>query len=119
MWHYRKVDAWLASIRVPQLIQALISPCTREHLQIMKGNKIVEIKYPQFTKGSEVNRLLKDKEYDFILAMGDDVTDEDMFNALPLGSYTIKIGTLSESARFNLLNQTDTLPFLRRMAGRD
>lgn len=117
VWHYRKVDTWLASIRVPQLIQALISPCTREHLQIMRGNKIVEIKYPQFTKGSEVNRLLKDKEYDFIMAMGDDVTDEDMFNALPLGSYTIKIGTLSESARFNLLNQTDTLPFLRRMAG--
>ncbi|HCT94230.1 MAG: bifunctional alpha,alpha-trehalose-phosphate synthase (UDP-forming)/trehalose-phosphatase [Bacteroidetes bacterium GWE2_39_28] len=119
VWHYRKVDAWLASIRVPQLIQALITPCTREHLQIMKGNKIVEIKYPEFTKGSEVNRLLKDKYYDFILAMGDDVTDEDMFNALPVGSYTIKIGTLSDSARFNLLNQTDTLPFLRRLAGRD
>jgi trehalose 6-phosphate synthase/phosphatase len=119
VWHYRKVDAWLASIRVPQLIQALITPCTREHLQIMKGNKIIEIKYPEFTKGSEVNRLLKDKYYDFILAMGDDVTDEDMFNALPVGSYTIKIGTLSDSARFNLLNQTDTLPFLRRLAGRD
>jgi trehalose 6-phosphate synthase/phosphatase len=119
VWHYRKVDAWLASIRVPQLIQALITPCTREHLQIMKGNKIIEIKYPEYTKGSEVNRLLKDRYYDFILAMGDDVTDEDMFNALPVGSYTIKIGTLSDSARFNLLNQTDTLPFLRRLAGRD
>jgi trehalose 6-phosphate synthase/phosphatase len=118
VWHYRKVDAWLASIRVPQLIQALITPCTREHLQIMKGNKIIEIKYPEYTKGSEVNRLLKDRYYDFILAMGDDVTDEDMFNALPVGSYTIKIGTLSDSARFNLLNQTDTLPFLRRLAGR-
>ncbi len=118
VWHYRKVDAWLASIRVPQLIGALVTPCTRERLQIMKGNKIVEIKYPEFTKGSEVNRLLKNRSYDFILAMGDDVTDEDMFNALPAGSYTIKIGTLSESARFNLLNQTDTLPFLRRLAGK-
>lgn len=76
VWHYRKVDAWLASIRVPQLIQALITPCTREHLQIMKGNKIIEIKYPEFTKGSEVNRLLKDKYYDFILAMGDSVANE-------------------------------------------
>jgi trehalose 6-phosphate synthase/phosphatase len=116
VWHYRKVDAWLASIRVQQLIESLITPCTREHLQIMKGNKIVEIKYPEFTKGSEVNRLLKNRSYDFILAMGDDVTDEDMFNALPAGSYTIKIGTLSENARFNLLNQSDTLPFLRRVA---
>ncbi len=116
VWHYRKVDAWLASIRVPQLIEALINPCTKEHLQIMKGNKIIEIKYPEFTKGSEVNRLLKNKRYDFILAMGDDVTDEDMFNALPREAITIKIGTLSENARYNLLNQSDTIPFLIRLA---
>ena len=116
VWHYRKVDAWLASMRVEQLIGALITPCTRDHLQIMKGNKIVEVKHPDFTKGSEVNRLLKNNAYDFILAMGDDVTDEDMFFALPSDSFTIKIGTFSEYARFNLLNQTDTLPFLKKLA---
>ncbi len=119
VWHYRKVDRWLASMRVQQLIGALITPCTREHLQIMKGNKIVEVKHPDFTKGSEVNRLLKGSSYDFILAMGDDVTDEDMFFALPEKAVTIKIGNFSEHARFNLLSQTDTHPFLRRLAKKD
>jgi trehalose 6-phosphate synthase/phosphatase len=118
VWHYRKVDRWLASMRVQQLIGALVTPCTREHLQIMRGNKIVEVKHPDFTKGSEVNRLLRGTSYDFILAMGDDVTDEDMFFALPENAITIKIGNFSEHARFNLLTQTDTHPFLRRLAAK-
>jgi len=117
VWHYRKVDAWLASMRVQQLIGALVTPCTREHLQIMRGNKIVEVKHPNFTKGSEANRLLKKKSYDFILAMGDDITDEDMFFSLPESAITVKIGTFSEYARYNLLNQTETIPFLNRLAG--
>ena len=74
-----------------------------------------EIKSPEFTKGSEVNRLLLATRYDFILAMGDDTTDDDMFKALPVTAVTVKIGTASESARYNLPVQTDTLPFLQRM----
>ena len=115
VWHYRKVDGWLASMRVQQLIESLVTPCTRNHLQIMKGNKIVEIKHPDFTKGSEVLRLLKEREYDFILAMGDDITDEDMFIALPPNAITIKIGTFSEYAKYNIMNQQETLPFLTRL----
>jgi trehalose 6-phosphate synthase/phosphatase len=115
VWHYRKVDGWLASMRLQQLIEALVTPCTRDHLQIMKGNKIIEVKHPDFTKGSEVNRLLNEDNYDFVMAMGDDVTDEDMFFALPNNSTTIKIGTFSEYAKYNLLNQTETLPFLKKL----
>ena len=47
--------------------------------------------------------------------MGDDTTDDDMFKALPVTAVTVKIGTASESARYNLPVQTDTLPFLQRM----
>ncbi len=112
VWHYRKVDAWLASIREQQLIDELITPCTKEHLQIMKGNKIIEIKQPEFTKGSEVKRLLSANKYDFILCMGDDITDEDMFKELPNDAYTIKIGGLSDNAKYSLLKQSDTLEFL-------
>ena len=81
----------------------------------MQGNKVIEIKSPEFTKGSGVNRLLLATRYDFILAMGDDTTDDDMFKALPVTAVTVKIGTASESARYNLPVQTDTLPFLQRL----
>jgi trehalose 6-phosphate synthase/phosphatase len=115
VWHYRKVDPWLASMRSQQLVNALIAPCTRNNLHIVKGNKIIEVKYPDCTKGSEVQRLLGAKKYDFIMAIGDDTTDEDMFNALPPGSFSIKIGNLSEGANYNLLKQSDTIKFLNRL----
>ena len=53
--------------------------------------------------------------YDLILAIGDDTTDDDMFKAVPVTAVTVKIGTASESARYNLPVQTDTLPFLQRL----
>ena len=115
VWHYRNVDAWLASLREQQLINALIEPCTRMGLQIMRGNKIVEIKSPIHTKGSEAKRLMQLDNYNFVLAIGDDTTDEDMFRALPETAYTIKIGKLSQVARYNLSSQSKTLPFLRKL----
>lgn len=115
VWHYRNVDGWLATFREQQLIHALIEPCSRLGLQIMRGNKIVEIKSPMHTKGSEAKRLVKLDDYDFILAMGDDTTDEDMFRALPDTAYTIKIGEMSLLARYNLKSQSKSLPFLRKL----
>lgn len=119
VWHYRNVDAWLSGLREQQLVEALIEPCSRLGLQIMRGNKIVEIKSPTHTKGSEARRLLALDNYDFILAMGDDTTDEDTFRALPDSAYTIKIGSMSQIARYNLRSQSKTLPFLRKLIDQD
>lgn len=113
VWHYRNVDTWLASLRENQLFDALLSPCNRQGLQIMRGNKIIEVKSPLHTKGSEARRLLSMDNYDFILAMGDDTTDEDTFRELPPNSYSIKIGSFSELARFNMKSQSSVLPLLK------
>jgi trehalose 6-phosphate synthase/phosphatase len=115
VWHFRKVDAWLASLREQQLVNALIGPCTRHNMQIMRGNKILEIKSSVYTKGSEAKRLLKTGRYDFILAMGDDTTDEDTFRALPRSAFTIKIGSVSDEARYYLYSQSDAVPFLNSL----
>ncbi len=115
VWHYRNVDDWLASLREQQLVNALINPCARQNLQIMRGDKIVEIKSPLFTKGSEARRILQNDSFDFILAMGDDTTDEDTFRELPEDTFTIKIGNISEMARYSLLLQSEVLPFLKRL----
>jgi len=113
VWHYRNVDTWLGDLREQQLINALIGPCARQHLQIMRGDKIVEIKSPLYTKGSEARRILQNDKFGFILAMGDDITDEDTFRELPNDAFTIKIGNISEVARFSLLSQSEALPFLK------
>ena len=117
VWHYREVDSWLGELRAQQLVRALISICLQQNLQILQGNKVVEIKSPAYTKGSEVRRLLQKENYDFVLAMGDDRTDDDMFCSLPSKAITVKVGKISEHARYNLSAQTETLPFLSSLMG--
>lgn len=117
VWHYRNVDSWFAALRQRQLVNELMEPCTRLNLQILRGNKVVEVKSPLYTKGTEVQRILDQAEYDFILAMGDDTTDEDTFRALPDNAITIKVGSISETARFFLDSQLETVPFLRNILG--
>lgn len=102
VWHYRNCDKWLADVRVAQLINKLIYPCTRRHLQLMKGNKIVEVKPSEYTKGTAIKNYFECLNYDFILAAGDDTTDEDMFDALPDNAITIKIGNPSDKSRYTL-----------------
>ncbi|WP_036872322.1 bifunctional alpha,alpha-trehalose-phosphate synthase (UDP-forming)/trehalose-phosphatase [Hoylesella buccalis] len=114
-WHYRKVDNWIGMFRAQQLMHALIPICSQNNLQIMRGNKIVEVKPAEYSKGSEVQRILNQRSYDFILAIGDDVTDEDMFRALPEKAVTIKVGYACDDARYNLLEQKDVLPFLNNL----
>jgi len=115
VWHYRDVDVWLADLRVNQLVDALINPCSRHNLQIMKGNKIVEVKSSDFSKGSEAKRLLEKNNYHFIMAIGDDTTDEEMFLALPDNAVTIKVGKNTKASKYNLPTQGQTLYFLNKL----
>ena len=115
VWHYRNVDVWLAELRQKQLINALMGPASRLNLQIVPGNKIVEIKSPDFNKGSEVKRLLGKNNYDFILAIGDDTTDEDMFHALPPGGVSIKVGHFSPAAKYRIPVQSSVIPFFENL----
>ncbi len=115
VWHYRNVDIWLADLRSQQLINALIGPCSRLNLQIVPGNKIVEIKPPDFTKGSEVLRRMDQQNYDFVLAIGDDTTDEDMFRVLPDDGVSIKVGNFSPAAKYRIPLQSSVVPFLNKL----
>ena len=115
VWHYRNVDVWLAELRAQQLVNALIGPCARLNLQIVPGNKIVEIKPPDYNKGSEVFRRLEKNAYDFVLAIGDDTTDEDMFRALPTDGISIKVGSFSPAAKYRIPLQSSVIPFLSKL----
>ena len=52
--------------------------------------KVVEVKSAEYSKGSKVRRLLRQERYDFILAIGDDTIDDDMFQARPRAAVTVK-----------------------------
>jgi len=116
VWHYKKCDDWLADLREHQLINLLVSVCTKNNLHLMRGNKIVEVMVSELDKGNAAKRLLNKKSWDFILAMGDDTTDENLFAALPEYAYSIRIGTGATKARFNIMNQKAALKILEKLA---
>jgi trehalose 6-phosphate synthase/phosphatase len=102
VWHYRKADPELSSMRVGELIDELLNLTANLNLHVLKGDKVVELKNIGINKGRAALRWIKKEEWGFILAIGDDWTDEDIFDVLPNSAYSIKVGLKPSLARFNL-----------------
>ena len=60
-------------------------------------------------------RFLENESYDFIMAVGDDKTDEDMFRALADRAITVKIGSGHTAAQYNLTSQGEVLHMLNQL----
>ena len=99
-WHYRKADPELASMRATELIDELVEFTSNINVHVLHGNKVVELRNAGADKGTAAKHLLASDGGDFIFAIGDDWTDEDLFKALPGTAYTIKVGFASSFARF-------------------
>jgi len=102
VWHYRRADPDLAEIRVNELKETLIKLTENFNLGILEGNRVIEVKTAGINKGTAVLRWLQRSEWDFIMAVGDDVTDEDAFEVLGPEAYSIKVGLGVTKARFNI-----------------
>jgi len=107
VFHYRNADPELASLRVAELIDELLILTGNMQVNVLLGNKVVEVRPAGIDKGVAANILLKEKNYDFILAMGDDVTDEDLFRALPEEAITIKVGLAKSIAKYSAKSYKD------------
>ena len=68
-----------------------------------------------YDKGLAASKFISSAESDFIVAMGDDKTDEDIFRSLPASAITIKIGLTASLAKYNLINQRDVARFIGRL----
>ena len=99
VWHYRKADPELASGRVVEL-KTVLSSLISDTLSVMDMDKALEIMENQVNKGNAVAGLINEKNYDFILCAGDDVTDENMFTNLPDSAITIKVGKKLTEAKY-------------------
>ncbi|UCH06951.1 MAG: trehalose-phosphatase [Deltaproteobacteria bacterium] len=115
VWHYRITDSELGTMRVLELIDELSNLTANLNLQILEGIKVVEVKNSAINKGRAASRLIEQRQHDFILAIGDDRTDEDTFNVLPEYAYSFKVGLSSSLARFNLESQEDVLLLLKKL----
>jgi trehalose 6-phosphate synthase/phosphatase len=100
VWHYRKGDPDLTLQRAWELKYELNNLTSNLNLEIMDGDKVLEIKHAGINKGRAAAQKLNNDKFDFILAVGDDWTDEYTFDAMPEGAYSIKVGTKTTKAAY-------------------
>ncbi|MBS1533048.1 MAG: bifunctional alpha,alpha-trehalose-phosphate synthase (UDP-forming)/trehalose-phosphatase [Bacteroidetes bacterium] len=115
VWHYRKAQKGLGELRAGELMNNLKYLATDKGLQLLPGNKVVEVKNVEINKGRAAMMLIDNTEYDFIMALGDDYTDEDIFRALPESAITIKIGNNVSAAKFYLRTPQEARKLLKNM----
>ena len=98
-----KVDAFPIGIDYQKFVHALSDETTLKEMEIVakhyRGQKI----------------LLSLRPSDFVLCMGDDYTDEDMFHAMPEEAYSIKVGVADTSARFQIGSIDKALQLLQKL----
>jgi len=116
-WHYRRADPKSAASHVEELFKTLEGMLAKTGIDVVEGNKVLEVHDSRISKGRAALHLLRDGRFEFVLALGDDNTDETMFCALPRRAYTIKVGRAPSRSRFHLPSQKDVPPLLRELAG--
>jgi trehalose 6-phosphate synthase/phosphatase len=119
VWHYRKSEPDQVALRVNELKDELTHLIANHNLEIMEGNKVIEVKTGGINKGLAALHFIKDSKFDFILAVGDDWTDEYMFRELPEKTISIKVGLVNTAARFKVASVSDVRNLLSSLISGD
>ncbi|AEE83948.1 unnamed protein product [Arabidopsis thaliana] len=87
VWNYQFADPDFGSCQAKELMEHLESVLTNDPVSVKTGQQLVEVKPQGVNKGLVAERLLttmqeKGKLLDFILCVGDDRSDEDMFEVI-------------------------------------
>jgi len=101
-WHYRNTDPDFGQKRASELDTVLRSLIANDDLSVLNGNKVMEIKSSNVNKGRAAMRIFTQQTYDFVFAIGDDWTDEFMFQELPDTAVTVKVGRQKTQAKYFL-----------------
>jgi trehalose 6-phosphate synthase/phosphatase len=117
VWHYRLSDPefgeWLAN----ELTATLDELLAETELKALRGQKSVEVRLTWANKGELAAWLLEaGPRCDFVVAMGDDRSDEDLFARLPDEAWTVHVGGEPTRARFRLPSPHDVGRVLGELA---
>lgn len=114
-WHYRNTDPEQGNLVATEIIDEIVHLTANLDLQVLKGNRVIEIRPSGVNKGIACRRFVSKDNFDFILAVGDDETDEDMFKALPEFACSIRIGMTSSFAHYNMRSFSEFSGFLKQL----
>ncbi|MGA9875259.1 MAG: bifunctional alpha,alpha-trehalose-phosphate synthase (UDP-forming)/trehalose-phosphatase, partial [Solirubrobacteraceae bacterium] len=115
-WHYRRADPEQAPLRAKELLDDLAGYTRNIDVQVFEGNKVIEIRNSGVNKGTAGLEWLNQFTPDFILGIGDDWTDEDLFRALPPTAFSVRVGLANTSARYYLSGPATVRKMLRELS---
>ena len=103
-WHYRAAHSSAAESQAGELYQHLGEVLSGQGLDVLAGNKVIEVRPTGLNKGMAARTIMEryTTRPDWILAAGDDTTDEDLFRAMPAQALTLLVGERPSSAHFRL-----------------
>lgn len=101
VWNYRFADRDFGSCQAKELLDHLESVLANEPVSVKSGQYMVEVKPQGVNKGVVAERLLskmqqKGLHADFVLCIGDDRSDEDMFEVIMNAKNTPSLSPVAE-----------------------
>ncbi|HEX7664795.1 MAG TPA: trehalose-phosphatase, partial [Polyangiaceae bacterium] len=115
-WHYRTCEPEIAARRVFELKKKLALVLPDLGLQALDGSRVLEVRARGVGKMIAAKRLAEAlPQGSPLVAIGDDVTDEDLFGAMPEGSVTIHVGGGPSVAKYRLEDPLAVRAFLRAL----
>lgn len=112
-WHYRNAEPEQASLRAQELVDDLSGYTRNIDVQVLEGNRVIEVRNTGVNKGTAAMEWLGTTLPEFILGVGDDWTDEDLFRALPESAFSVRVGVARTAAKYHLTSQTSVRRLLK------
>ncbi|XP_056175555.1 probable alpha,alpha-trehalose-phosphate synthase [UDP-forming] 7 [Syzygium oleosum] len=132
VWHHRDADPGFGSSQAKELLDHLESVLANEPVAVKSGQYIVEVKPQGVSKGVVAEKILSSmtenrRQADFVLCIGDDRSDEDMFEifggATASGTllsnasvFACTVGQKPSKAKYYLDDTSDVVLMLENLA---
>ncbi|CAI8605037.1 unnamed protein product [Vicia faba] len=130
VWNYEFADRDFGSCQAKELLDHLESVLANEPVSVKSGPNIVEVKPQGVSKGIVAERLLTTMQQkgvipDFVLCIGDDRSDEDMFGVItsaraslsPIADvFPCTVGQKPSKAKYYLEDTSEILRMLQGLA---
>ncbi|EOY20667.1 hypothetical protein QUC31_006972 [Theobroma cacao] len=132
VWHHQDADPDFGSCQAKELLDHLENVLANEPVVVKRGQQIVEVKPQGVTKGFVAEKILSTmigngKLPDFVMCIGDDRSDEDMFESIsntayrsslpvPPEIFACTVGQKPSKARYYLDDTVEVLTLLQGLA---
>ncbi len=114
-WYYHRSNIEQSRFLAREVNEHLLDLTSNLDVQVIHGNRVIEVANSGINKGELALHWLSMKEYDFIMAIGAGWADELLFRTLPPHAFTFRVGKVQTDARYLLDEQKDAVTLLESL----